>query len=317
MISLGGTLEGIGLPALVRFLAGLRSSGRLLVADDSWGGEVGFDEGRVVAAAFGAERGLAALEAIALALPRGEFRFAGGAVPEGRDVDLPPEDLERYLTSLAEEQVALARAIPSLAAVPRPVDPGPDGAGAPERITIDRSTLFSLLLVDGQRTVQALCEQRGERGAAQTLKELAWLAGSGLVVIDPPPPAAPEDPRPSPPDGPPAARRTALMRPRRMALAHPRRPPRWSPRRRPPHPHPRRSHPPTSRDGALSAFVAGPAGPGALVLAGGPGLLAAGEAGGAGAGGWAGGWGRGLKPAGRTGTGTRRRPCATGGAPCC
>ena len=44
MIGLG-TLEGIGLPALVRFLAGLRSSGRLLVADDSWGGEVGFDEG--------------------------------------------------------------------------------------------------------------------------------------------------------------------------------------------------------------------------------------------------------------------------------
>src|SRR5688572_7486340 len=159
MISLGGTLEGIGLPALVRFLAGLRSNGRLLVADDSWGGEVGFDEGRVVAAAFGAERGLAALEAIALALPRGEFRFTGGAAPEERDVDLPPEDLERYLTSLAEEQTALARAIPSLAAVPRPADPGPDGAGTPERITIDRSTLYSLLLVDGRRTVQALCEQ--------------------------------------------------------------------------------------------------------------------------------------------------------------
>jgi hypothetical protein len=264
MISLGGTLEGIGLPALVRFLAGLRSSGRLLVADDSWGGEVGFDEGRVVAAAFGAERGLAALEAIALALPRGEFRFAGGAVPEGRDVDLPPEDLERYLTSLAEEQVALARAIPSLASVPRPVDPGPDGARAPERITIDRSTLFSLLLVDGQRTVQALCEQRGERGAAQTLKELAWLAGSGLVVIDPPPPAAPEDSRASPPDGPDA-------------------PPPGGPGAPPPAPAPEPAtapatpplESPTEAPGPrTSAFVAGPAGPGALVLAGGPGPVA-------------------------------------------
>ena len=256
MISLGGTLEGIGLPALVRFLAGLRSSGRLLVADDSWGGEVGFDEGRVVAAAFGAERGLAALEAIALALPRGEFRFAGGAVPEGRDVDLPPEDLERYLTSLAEEQVALARAIPSLAAVPRPVDPGPDGAGAPERITIDRSTLFSLLLVDGQRTVQALCEQRGERGAAQTLKELAWLAGSGLVVIDPPPTAAPEDPRASPPDGPPdgpdapppdgpgAPPPAPALEPAPAPATPPLESPSDAPGRRP------------------SAFVAGPAGPG-------------------------------------------------------
>jgi hypothetical protein len=263
MISLGGTLEGIGLPALVRFLAGLRSSGRLLVADDSWGGEVGFDEGRVVAAAFGAERGLAALEAIALALPRGEFRFAGGAVPEGRDADLPPEDLERYLTSLAEEQVALARAIPSLASVPRPADPGPDGAGAPERITIDRSTLFSLLLVDGRRTVQALCEQRGERGAAQTLKELAWLAGSGLVVIDPPPPAAPEDPPASPPDGPDAPPPVPALE----RAPAPATPPLESP-----------SEAPGPR---TSAFVAGP---GALALAGGAGPQASALDGGLGAG---------------------------------
>ena len=111
--------------------------------------------------------------------------------------------------------MALARAIPFLASVPRPVDPGPDGAGAPERITIDRSTLFSLLLVDGQRTVQALCEQRGERGAAQTLKELAWLAGSGLVVIDLPPAATAGQPAGSPVA--PAGRPDA-----------PRRPPRWT-----------------------------------------------------------------------------------------
>ncbi|HEX2324451.1 MAG TPA: DUF4388 domain-containing protein, partial [Chloroflexota bacterium] len=274
MISLGGTLEGIGLPALVRFLAGLRSSGLLLVADDSWGGEVGFDEGRVVAAAFGAERGLAALEAIALALPRGEFRFAGGAIPEGRDVDLPPEDLERYLTSLAEEQVALARAIPSLASVPRPVDPGPDGAGAPERITIDRSTLFSLLLVDGRRTVQALCEQRGERGAAQTLKELAWLAGSGLVVIDPPPPAAPEDPRASPPDGPDAPPPDGPGAPPPAPALEPAPAPATPP-----------LESPTEAPGPrTSAFVAGPASPGALALAGGPGPQAGWPGGGLGAG---------------------------------
>ena len=182
MINLAGTLEGIGLAALVRFLVSLNPSGRLLVADDVWGGEVGFDEGRVVTAAFGAERGLGALEAIALALPNGEFRFTGGAAPEARDVELPPEELERYLTSLAEEQTAMAKVLPSLASVPRLVDPAGATAGGPDRITIDRSTLYSLLLVDGQRTVHAICEQRGERGAAQTLKELSWLAGPGTAA---------------------------------------------------------------------------------------------------------------------------------------
>ena len=183
MINLAGTLEGIGLAALVRFLVSLNPSGRLLVADDVWGGEVGFDGGRVVTAAFGAERGLGALEAIALALPNGEFRFTGGPAPEARDIEMPPEELERYLTSLADEQSAMAKVLPSLASVPRLVDPAGAPAEGPDRITIDRSTLYSLLLVDGQRTVHAICEQRGERGAAQTLKELSWLAGSGLLDI--------------------------------------------------------------------------------------------------------------------------------------
>jgi hypothetical protein len=207
VINLAGTLEGIGLAALVRFLVSLNPSGRLLVADDVWGGEVGFDEGRVVTAAFGAERGLGALEAIALALPNGEFRFTGGAAPEARDVELPPEELERYLTSLAEEQTAMAKVLPSLASVPRLVDPAGATAGGPDRITIDRSTLYSLLLVDGQRTVHAICEQRGERGAAQTLKELSWLAGTGMVRIASPAGGAFEDATPSivPPAAPPAA----------------------------------------------------------------------------------------------------------------
>ena len=255
------------------------------MADDSWGGEVGFDEGRVVAA-LSAPSGPGSPGGHRPGPPR-EFRFAGGAVPEGRDVDLPPEDTERYLTSLAEEQVALARAIPSLASVPRPVDPGPDGAGAPERITIDRSTLFSLLLVDGQRTVQALCEQRGERGAAQTLKELAWLAGSGLVVID----AGARGP----------ARRTARCAPAGRPCrtpAGPRAGARAGARHTPGvtfrGPGPR-----------TSAFVAGPAGPGRWSQPGtGPQTGAPG-----------GGWGRGLKPSGWAGTGTRRRPCATGAHP--
>ncbi len=207
MITLAGTLEGIGLPALVRFLSTLRSAGRLLVADDAWGGEIVFDQGEVVAASFGTERGLAALEAIALALPKAEFRFTGGAPAGDRDVDLPAAEFDAYITSLDESQSAIARLLPSLTAVPHLVDPA--AAPMPEGqdwVTIDRSTLYTLLLVDGQRSVHAICEWRsgragpgsqsrqgrGERGIAQTLKELAWLAESGLITVevppDPPPP---------------------------------------------------------------------------------------------------------------------------------
>ncbi|MDQ3702613.1 MAG: DUF4388 domain-containing protein [Chloroflexota bacterium] len=212
MITLAGTLEGIGLPALLRFLSTLRPDGRLLVADDVWGGEVAFDQGEVVAATFGAEQGLAALEAIALALPNGEFRFTGGPPPGGRDIDLPATEFEAYLTALAESQSFIARMLPSLLAVPQLVDPGavslPTGQ---DQVTIDRSTLYTLLLVDGQRSAHGICEWRsglgagrgaggsqsrqgrGTQGIGQTLKELAWLAEAGLVTIEAPrrPPGSP------------------------------------------------------------------------------------------------------------------------------
>src|SRR5919201_108228 len=75
MTELSGTLEGIGLAPLVSFLAGLGKSGRLTITDGPMGGEVFLDSGQLVGAAFDAERGLPALEAIGLALSSGRFGF--------------------------------------------------------------------------------------------------------------------------------------------------------------------------------------------------------------------------------------------------
>ena len=66
------------LPLLLRVLAGVRVTGRLHIAQARWRGEICFADGRLVAAAFGAERGLPALQAILLALPDGRCIFHPG-----------------------------------------------------------------------------------------------------------------------------------------------------------------------------------------------------------------------------------------------
>src|SRR5436853_579395 len=97
MAELRGSLEGIGFPALVGFLASLEKSGCLQLTSSQGGGTVSFTAGRVVAAAYGAERGLPALEALALALPRASFVFVDGALPPGDEptIDLAPGALQR------------------------------------------------------------------------------------------------------------------------------------------------------------------------------------------------------------------------------
>src|SRR5919108_2809976 len=118
MAALEGSLEGMGLPALVRFLAGMKKTGRLQITHGGWGGELGLDDGRVVAATLGAERGPAALDGIALALARGRFRFDDGPSPEERNVALDPDRVLARLTEAAAGGPALATPGPGLAALP-------------------------------------------------------------------------------------------------------------------------------------------------------------------------------------------------------
>src|SRR5438034_8456435 len=119
MTHLAVATVGRDLALIVRLLAGLRVTGRLHVAQDRWTGEVGFDQGRIVAAAFGAERGLPALEVILLALPDGQCTFRDQAPPAESNIPLPAAALEAQLDQLAQRQAQLASAVPSLMAIPQ------------------------------------------------------------------------------------------------------------------------------------------------------------------------------------------------------
>src|SRR5919201_5508092 len=146
MTELSGTLEGIGLAPLVSFLAGLGKSGRLTITDGPMGGEVFLDSGQLVGAAFDAERGLPALEAIGLALSSGRFGFVeqGTRLLE-HNLTLTPAELRQHLEELDHEQAALAAAIPSLSAVPTVVV---EEARRADEISLDRDTLRPLMMID-------------------------------------------------------------------------------------------------------------------------------------------------------------------------
>jgi hypothetical protein len=181
MTELSGTLDGIGLAPLVSFLTGLGKSGRLTIADGPMVGEVFLEGGQVIGAAFDAERGLPALDAIGLALGGGRFGFAEQDTRlVEHNVSLAPAELRQHLDELHREQSVLAAAIPSLSAVPTVLV---DESGTEDEIGLDRDTLRLLMQIDGRRSVADLAR---ERGLMRTLKQLARLSQLKLARIEPP-----------------------------------------------------------------------------------------------------------------------------------
>ena len=180
MTELNGALRGLGLPAIVRFLASLRRTGWLRVVRDDWHGELYLEGGRVMAASWGTCQGLPAIEAIVQALPEGQFTFTtstAGPPADERTVELSPEDLQARLDDLATQAAPGAPRLPAPLAVPVLV-PQEDGRDA--QLQLDRGTLRTLLAVDGRRTVRDIVSARG---ACATLWQLAALAELGMIRV--------------------------------------------------------------------------------------------------------------------------------------
>src|SRR5687767_2190170 len=151
MTDLSGTLEGVGLPAVVRFLSGLHKSGCLRIEHQDWHGEVFFDAGRVTSAAFGSRTGLSALDALVQALPGGTFRFDSEFQPPANgNIDLSQEALQAHLDELVARTASGSPSLPSLDAVPHVV-PLTDQAPTEDAVPLDRGSLQTLLAVDGVR----------------------------------------------------------------------------------------------------------------------------------------------------------------------
>ena len=197
MPQMQGSLAGVGLPALVRFLSGLQSTGRLSVQQHLWSGEVWLDRGQIVAAVVGADRGRPALEALALVCPDGRFTFDEAPLPATRDVDGPTEPLLADLEATVERHAAAGQALaPVLAAhwtvVPPEQDDEAGAPGAPaDTVVIDGVALQTLLAVNnGRRTIEELAVGRS---LIDTIEALQRLRALGLVRPERPVgPAEPE-----------------------------------------------------------------------------------------------------------------------------
>jgi hypothetical protein len=180
MTELNGTLQGIGLPQLLSFLEGLRSTGSLLVEDGPWTGALVLTEGQLAGAQFGAEQGLSALDAILLALPRGRFRFSSAIESCEVNIVLKPGALTEHLETIARESDRLMAAVPSLSAVPYVLETS-EADGEEGEITLGQRALRLLLALDGRRNVALLAR---ERGMLHTLRELAELTQLGLIGMN-------------------------------------------------------------------------------------------------------------------------------------
>jgi hypothetical protein len=181
MTELSGTLAGVGMPAIVRFLTALKKTGCLSIIQDDWRGQIFFDSGQVVGATFGSRHGLSALDALVQALPDATFAFESDvlATPEST-IAVSHEVLQAHLLEVAANAANGQFRLPALDAIPRVVEQ--DAAElTDEPLELDRGTLQTLLAVDGQRTVREIMTQRGSFDA---LWQLGNLAEVGLIKIN-------------------------------------------------------------------------------------------------------------------------------------
>lgn len=145
-----------------------------------------FDRGRPAGASFGDARGLAALEALALALPHGKFEFIQDGPRGAHDLVGDSATLTAFLDRLRALRERLGLPKQFLDAIPRQIQAasGPDGAG---RIEAERRVLLTLAVVDGRRTVEEIAALRG---TPEAVVEVAALVEMGLVRLAAPRSAA-------------------------------------------------------------------------------------------------------------------------------
>ena len=181
MTELSGILEGVGLPAIARFLAALKKTGCLQLGDQDWHADIFFRDGAITTAALGSRTGLAALEAMVEVFPGAQFNFdsqLGLDAPHEGHIELSQDEVLGHLDEAVARVQRGERRLPSLDAVPAAT--APDTAGAEDAVPLDRGTLQTLLAVDGERTVREIVSQRETFDA---LWQLAHLADLGLIDL--------------------------------------------------------------------------------------------------------------------------------------
>src|SRR5258708_15561287 len=181
MTELSGTLDGVGLPAIVRFLTGLRKTGCLRIVHNEWRGEIFFAQGQVTGASLASGHGLTALDALVQALPGGHFTFDGavsGTASREASISLSSDALQGHHDDLASSAANGTARLPSFDWVAAVDDSS--SSSTEETVQLDRGTLQTLLAIDGRRTVEEIVKQRG---SLDVLWQLANLVEVGLVSV--------------------------------------------------------------------------------------------------------------------------------------
>src|SRR4051795_9274086 len=109
MTELSGQLAGVGLPAMVRFLSGLKKTGCLRLSQDDWSGVVVFAAGEVADARLGSRNGTAALDGMLEILPEANFTFESPASAQTvgeRTIHLSQDALLAHLDETAARAAA-------------------------------------------------------------------------------------------------------------------------------------------------------------------------------------------------------------------
>jgi hypothetical protein len=210
MDQLKGSLRFIPLPAVTQFIAGLGSTGRLQLSQGAWSGEIALDNGQVVGAQLGAERGRPALDGLVLALTEAEFAFVDGLAEPAAEPLLSRDELAGYMAGLVAERERLQPLAGMLNSVPclvdQPASAGSDGG----QVTIQAAALQLIPALVYGHTLEQIAQRRG---LARTLREIAMLRSGGLVRLEAAPPQMqapmPQAAQPGAAGRPPAATQSA------------------------------------------------------------------------------------------------------------
>lgn len=180
MTQFGASFQFVELPAVAEFLASVGATGRLRMSWGAWVGEIVLRRGQMVATSMGDERGLRALESMAVGFLDGEFSFVHGPVAEHEPpLILAPQLAQEYLRRLNAERRAIREVIDSLSAVPRLVfEAGEIDSG---EVTINPAALQRIpLLVNGD----SVGEIARRRGLTRTLRDVVMLVRAGVVRLE-------------------------------------------------------------------------------------------------------------------------------------
>ncbi|HEX8967289.1 MAG TPA: DUF4388 domain-containing protein, partial [Chloroflexota bacterium] len=94
MIQIDGFLGAIGLADVVQLLDDLHETGQLRLIGSGSTGQLAFDQGVLVDAVYGEQRGLEALTSCMLIQDDAEFRFTRGESPRERTLRLSSGELK-------------------------------------------------------------------------------------------------------------------------------------------------------------------------------------------------------------------------------